>query len=333
MRMMRDADIEAIRSDPEKLWAVQTPALEKPGPIVWEAPKIQQARDLDRAGRVIQVLVLVKTMPQLSAKYNDTVCVAGLALDPLRWVRLYPVPFRYLERENQFTKYAIIEVGVCRSDGDARFESLKVDASSIEVIEKLGSGNGWNARARHVEQMEEKSMCELCRNIDRDIHGPSLALTRPERRSLKLELKATPPETPEQARKRRMILQRQALDLGLDDALTDQRLVKLAEPPYLAGRFHFKCDGEPRCRGHALGFIDWEFVAIQHHNKRLDDEELRELLVAKFVTNPTAPGKDLRFFLGNLHDAAKRKAFQVLGLYYPSEDAASGERFNLLAGL
>lgn len=323
------AQQEELGSGLDGFWADQAPALDKNEPLDWEAPEVQRARDMDRAGRPIRVLVLVKTMPQLSAKYNDTVCVAGLALDPLRWVRLYPVPFRYLAPGNQFAKYTIVKVGVRRSGGDLRFESLKIDASSIQSIRKLSSGNGWRARARYVEQMAEVSMCQLRRNIGHDFNGPSLGLVRPLRGSVELELEAHPPETPEKAEKRRRILQRQALDLGLDEDLTDHGLVKLAEPPRLAGRFHFKCEGEPGCKGHELGFIDWEFAALQHHNKDLGDQGLKALLTAKFQDNPTAPGKDLRFFAGNLHNAAKRKAFQILGLYYPDEGVASAERSSL----
>lgn len=324
--------VSAKQEEPgDGFWADQSSAPEGAGPIVWEDPGVLRARDMDRAGRTIRVLVLVKTMPQLSTKYNDTVCVAGLALDPLRWVRLYPVPFRYLAPGNQFTKYTIVKVGVRRSGGDLRFESLKIDASSIQSIGKLSSGNGWRARARYVEQVAEVSLCQLRRNIDisRDLNGPSLGLVRPLRGSVELELEAHPPETPEKVEKRRRILQRQALDLGLDEDLTDRGLVKLAEPPRLAGRFHFKCEGEPGCKGHELGFIDWEFAALQHHNKGLGDQKLKELLTAKFQDNPTAPGKDLRFFAGNLHNAAKRKAFQILGLYYPDEGVSSAERSSL----
>ena len=310
-------------------WADQSSAPKGAGPIVWEDPGVLRARDMDRAGRMIRVLVLVKTTPQLSTKYNDTVCVAGLALDPLRWVRLYPVPFRYLAPGNQFTKYTIVKVAVSGADEDPRFESLKIDASSIRSIRKLSSENGWRDRARYVEQVVEVSMCQLRRDIDRDINGPSLGLVRPRRGSVELKLEATPPETPGQVEKRRRILMRQALELGLDAGLTDRRLVKLAEPPRLAGRFHFKCDGEPECKGHKLGFIDWEFAALQHHNKGLGDQKLKELLTAKFQDNPTAPGKDLRFFAGNLHNAAKRKAFQILGLYYPDEGVSSAERSSL----
>lgn len=82
--MTRDADTEASRFDLDNFWADQSAVPEQAGSIDWEVQEVREARVKDRVGREIQVLVLVKTMPQLSAKYNDTVCVAGLALNPLR---------------------------------------------------------------------------------------------------------------------------------------------------------------------------------------------------------------------------------------------------------
>ena len=73
---------------------------------------LEDARARDRLGREIEVLILVKTTPTPSATYEDTVCVAGLALapGPLRWVRLYPVPFRHLHKSTRFTKSAALTV-------------------------------------------------------------------------------------------------------------------------------------------------------------------------------------------------------------------------------
>ena len=329
--MTRDADTEAIRLDLDNFWGDQCAVPEQAEPIDWEAQEVREARVKDRVGREIRVLVLVKTMPQLSAKYNDTVCVAGLALNPLRWVRLYPVPFRYLALENQFTKYTLIKVKVHLSNGDPRFESLKIDATSIRVEGKLDSRDGWKLRARYVEPIGEVSLCQLRRNIGDDDNGPSLGLVRPQRGSVKLILNETPPEKDKQAEKRRRILLRRELDFGAASA--NRRLIKLAEPPRLSGWFQFSCEAEPDCTGHRLGFIDWEFAALQYNNKDLDIEELKERLVAKFETNPTTQGKDLRFFVGNLHDKVKRSAFQILGLYYPSTNAVSDERNCLFSSL
>ncbi|MFQ1003071.1 hypothetical protein, partial [Modestobacter sp. SSW1-42] len=75
----------------------------------------------------MKVLVTVKAAPQPSATYGDTVCVAGVELrgdDPVRLVRLYPVPFRYLEGDQQFGKYQVIDVAARPSTRDPRPESL-----------------------------------------------------------------------------------------------------------------------------------------------------------------------------------------------------------------
>jgi hypothetical protein len=48
-------------------------------PRDYETPEIRAERAKDRAGRRARVLITVKTTPQPSTKYVDTVCVAGLA--------------------------------------------------------------------------------------------------------------------------------------------------------------------------------------------------------------------------------------------------------------
>ena len=56
-----------------------------------------------------RVLITVKTSPQPSTKYKDTVCTAGVRLDgdAPQWIRLYPIPFRHLETDLQFKKYDV----------------------------------------------------------------------------------------------------------------------------------------------------------------------------------------------------------------------------------
>ena len=79
-----------------------------------------------------RIMITVKTYPELSNKYRETSCVAGIRLDEgaPRHVRLFPVPFRLLREEDQFRKYSIIEIDV-ESHGtrDSRPESLRPDFS------------------------------------------------------------------------------------------------------------------------------------------------------------------------------------------------------------
>jgi hypothetical protein len=66
-----------------------------------------------RAGdETADVMITVKTYPNPSETYGETVCVAGVRLDRERpeWIRLYPVKFRNADFDNQFKKYEIIRV-------------------------------------------------------------------------------------------------------------------------------------------------------------------------------------------------------------------------------
>ena len=78
-------------------------------------------------------MVLVKATPQPSTKYGDTVCVAGALLGqgPARWIRLYPIPFRYLESAAKFRKYQTVKVELRPTSGDYRPESAKVNLEQI----------------------------------------------------------------------------------------------------------------------------------------------------------------------------------------------------------
>lgn len=61
-----------------------------------------------------RILILVKTYPVLSNKYAELVCTAGIKEDG-SWIRIYPVPFRLLEKEKMYQKYQWIALNlICR---------------------------------------------------------------------------------------------------------------------------------------------------------------------------------------------------------------------------
>lgn len=51
-----------------------------------------------------RVLITVKTYPTLSEKYDELVCTAGFREDG-SWIRIYPIPFRKLDYQNQYHKW------------------------------------------------------------------------------------------------------------------------------------------------------------------------------------------------------------------------------------
>ena len=111
-------------------------------------------------GQSVEILILVKAAPQPSTTYGETVCVAGL-LGPAErptWIRLYPVPFRYLDGDRQFGKYQLIQVTTRSAGGDKRRESHKIVADSIAIT---GSLSTWARRSAWIERLDTPTMCSL----------------------------------------------------------------------------------------------------------------------------------------------------------------------------
>jgi len=95
-----------------------------------------------------RVLITVKTYPTLSRKYGETVCTAGVRENG-SWMRIYPVPFRRLEEEEQYKKYDWIEADFRKSTSDARPETCHpVDMSQLVPVGHMHTHDEWRERRR-----------------------------------------------------------------------------------------------------------------------------------------------------------------------------------------
>lgn len=94
-----------------------------------------------------RVLITVKTYPTLSRRYGETVCTAGVRSDGT-WVRIYPVPFRRLHEDQQYSKYDWIEARLARNGSDPRPETFRpLDAEELESpIGHMGTKDAWRER-------------------------------------------------------------------------------------------------------------------------------------------------------------------------------------------
>ena len=84
-----------------------------------------------------EILIIVKTYPEISTKYTETVCTGGILAESKQLVRLYPVRYRYLEGRNRFEKYQWISAKVTKARSDQRPESYNIVEDSIKLV---GSG-------------------------------------------------------------------------------------------------------------------------------------------------------------------------------------------------
>ena len=96
------------------------------------------------------ILILAKTYPEISKKYTETVCTAGLHKDTKKLVRLYPIRYRYLCGENQFKKYQWIKADIEKARSDARPESYNIVENSIEIGNLIGTGDNWDERKKWI---------------------------------------------------------------------------------------------------------------------------------------------------------------------------------------
>lgn len=129
-----------------------------------------------------RILVVVKAYPALSKKYGEIVCTAGITEDG-RWIRIYPLPFRKLKREYQFSKYQWIELDLERNFKDFRPESYRpVDYTKIQLGKKISTEKGtWITRRKLVLKNVFTKMEHLITEAKNREKLTSLAVFKPKK--------------------------------------------------------------------------------------------------------------------------------------------------------
>lgn len=253
-----------------------------------------------------RVLITVKTTPQPSKKYRDTVCTAGVRLDTEHpsWVRLYPIPFRHLQPESQFKKYDVIDVDIRRRTQDSRLESYQPDWESMK---NTGHLKPWGERVHALRDLPRTSVCELQRGTRKRHDGPSLGLSPVEELD-DLVIRANPGWSVQQAQ--RIELSREQVTLFDRDAPPP-----LIAPRYLAW-YKYRCT-DSTCTGHTSQVLDWELTELQRHLRYESDMSARLKIRATFVDKMFSAHRDPALFMGNFEAPIKRQTFSVLGVWWP----------------
>lgn len=248
----------------------------------------------------MRVLVVVKTYPNPSQKYGETVCCAGIDMATRQWIRIYPVNFRRLASA-RFHKYQVIECDGGPPRNDTRPESRRVDQDSIRIQgPPLSTADGWRERLRWLPPLH-RSLEEVDEAHRQS--GISLAVIRPARVEQLIIEKAEPWNA-----KKLAIVRQQRLALGEDDSA---KLRELEQLP-LRFKYRFRCD-DARCRGHTKQVLDWEigesFRKWRREYGRRWENKLREKYESWLFR------RDLQFVVGTMK--AHPHTFTIVGLVYP----------------
>lgn len=246
-----------------------------------------------------KVLVVVKTYPNPSEKQDETVCTAAIS-DTGKWLRIYPVPYRYLPPEKQYRKWQWMEIGLTARgyQNDPRPESREPDVNSIRLLgEPLPSSHGWKQRREIIDRMPHHTLGELEGMWEAD--RTSLGIIRPVE---VLDLEVTKGQ--EKWSRKHEARMAEPLLLG--------KRKKLHRIPY---HFHyvFRCPDNPE--PHRLMLEDWELGALflKERDRKGEDGAIRSIR-QKFLAELCGPDKDTRFFVGTRHPLNQ---WLVLGVFYP----------------
>lgn len=251
-----------------------------------------------------EALVTVKAYPNPSAKHFETVCVAAITREE-DWIRLYPVGFRSLPEARRFKKYQRVRLRMQKHPGDRRPESFRPDEHSIELLDEVGTQDGWRERRRWVEPTIGPTMCNLYRL--QDTHHRSLGCIKP-RDVDKFVIERVDADWT--GRKRGVVDQL---------VLFDPVETKLEKIPFVF-KYRYRCE-EPDCRGHEQSIIDWELMEL-YRNVRVREatqEEISAKIRAKYLGELCDAGKDTHFFVGN--HSRYPNTFMVLGVFWPPKRA------------
>lgn len=115
-----------------------------------------------------RVLITVRTYPIPAKADIEVSCTAGVA-DDGKWIRLFPIPYRFLEPDKRFKKYQWIDVDIIKASSDARPESYKLNLDTIKVGSTVSTADQWYARKKLIFPLKRSSLCEIKREQQRRI--------------------------------------------------------------------------------------------------------------------------------------------------------------------
>jgi hypothetical protein len=250
-----------------------------------------------------KALIVVRTYPVPASSGVEVSCTAAVT-DDGKWLRLYPVPYRFLDQDKRFRKYQWIELDAVKAS-DPRPESYNPDIDSIKVLtDPLPTTNEWSSRKNIVFPLRAPSLCYLKRERDEHQH-PTLGLFRPK---VIERLRITPTEE--------HWTQSQLEMLSQGHLFLQPPKIELEKVPYVFS-YVFSCDDDA-CTGHTMMCTDWEMG----ESWRRWSKDYGEDWQAKFrqrYEQEMLEKYDTHFYVGTIHQHPKN--WIIIGLFYPPKQS------------
>lgn len=243
---------------------------------------------------IVDLMLMVKTYPQPSKKYQNLVCSAGIT-DDGRWMRLYPVKFELFQGRESIHKYDILRLKVEKNGSDLRKESYKV----IEILDRSTKDEAdWSERERWINKVGiDMSMEDLQRRYHEDF--TSLGIIRP------MDIQKLISEKP---------VSEEDIQISKDIQMTlFNEPIRIVDEIMNKFQYVFSCDGQYE---HGIMCEDWELLeAYRKYWEIYEDPEIvwRKLNDRFF---DWLLGRDLHFVMGT---HSRFPTWMIIGLHYPPQ--------------
>jgi hypothetical protein len=247
-----------------------------------------------------RILIVARTYPVPARKSIEVSCTAGITEDG-KLVRLFPIPYRFLDEDKRFRKYQYIEAKIAKSESDTRPESYHIDTDSIKIVsEPLPTANNWEARKAEVMPLKTHSLCRL--QAERDLNKePTLGFFKPKRiTALKIDPTSSAWTPAELGRLRQYSL------------FGNAPKTELEKLPVIFS-YEFQC-GEVECNVHTLSCTDWEVGAAYRGWRNKYGVNWEEKFRNRFEREMILKN-DTHFFVGTLRNHPD--AWIIISLFYP----------------
>jgi hypothetical protein len=251
-----------------------------------------------------RILITVRTYPVPAHRGIEVSCTAGLTSDG-DWIRLFPIPYRFLAPDQRFTKYQWIDVQVARPRNDPRPESYSLRIDSIQRRETVGTADNWRARKDIIFPLRRNSLCEIA--AARQNGGATLGIFKPGRIKRQVITRAKQPNwTPEEE----ALLRQQLLGFEMTPRTPLEKIP-------LEFRYEFLCT-ESACRGHRMMCTDRE-MGESYRRWRDEYGDRWEAMFRQRYEREMIDKNDTHFYVGNIHQ--HQNNWLIVGLFYPPKPA------------
>lgn len=259
-----------------------------------------------------KVLIVVKTYPTLSAKYDELVCTAGFREDGT-WIRIYPLPFRKKAYHEQYRKYDWIELDLIKNESDFRPESFRPLSleSEINIIGHIDTKSDWEERKKFCLGKIYFNLAELIAEAKDKNICTSLAVFKP---TEILDFRAESVEREWNREKLAKLNQ-----LNLFESTKDGKFEVVQKLPF---KFKFVLkdnqgkESSMMIEDWEIGQLYWNCLARHQGNEKKAIEDVRKKYFSDF-----AKTKDLHLFLGTTqaHHHNSLNPFIIIGTFHPKK--------------